>query len=186
MRARMALCLAAVLLAGCVQAPERLTVGAVAPHFELTSLEGPSLDSRKLLGRNIVLNFWATWCLPCLREIPELIRLSEEVDSVEVVGIALDAEGADAVRPFVAKHGIQYTVLLGSEEVFQRFNGLTIPYTLVLDPSHRVVNIYSGPVTRAAIERDLASLIATGPPRDRFPAETARFQPAMSDMEEKT
>jgi len=145
-----------VLLAlGCApEPPPRLTVGGELPAFSLESLAGGKVESGSLAGRTVVVNFWATWCGPCLKEIPELKQLAAD-DRVEVVGIALDEEGLLAVKPFVEAHGMDYTILFGNQEVFQRMGGYSIPYTLVVDGEQRVVNIYRGPATRAAIEEDL-------------------------------
>ncbi|RMH17253.1 MAG: TlpA family protein disulfide reductase [Acidobacteria bacterium] len=135
----------------------RLHPGAPSPPFTLAALDGASFDSRSLAGRPAVLNFWATWCQPCWREIPELQALARE-GRVAVVSIALDEEGARTVAPFVARRGIDYPVLLGDQELFRRFDGLTIPYTLLLDPAQRVARIYRGPTSRAAIEADLVEI----------------------------
>jgi cytochrome c biogenesis protein CcmG/thiol:disulfide interchange protein DsbE len=137
--------------------PASVVVGGQAPSFSLRSLDGTMVQSNGLKGNVVVLNFWATWCQPCMTEIPELKQLAANSKAM-VIGIALDQDGAKAIKPFVASNNINYTVLVGDEEVFQRFNGLGIPYTLVLDPSQRIVKIYRGPTTRAAIEQDLKSI----------------------------
>jgi len=148
-------CLAGAM-AGCGvdSNPENVVVGSHAPDFALTSLDGTTVKSESLKGDVVVLNFWATWCQPCMSEIPELKEFAAD-SKVKVVGIALDESGLNAVKPFVENHQINYTVLLGDEGLFQRFNGLGIPYTLVLDPSQRIVKIYRGPTTKAALEADL-------------------------------
>ena len=144
-----------LLLAACGSEPSaRLRIGDAVPDFTLPKLGGGELQATDLAGHVVVLNFWATWCQPCLHEIPVLKRLDEE--GVRIVGIALDEEGERAVRPFVEHHGIAYTQLLGDQEVFQRFSGLTIPYTLVLDAERRIVNLYRGPATRDALLSDIA------------------------------
>ncbi len=148
-------------LLGCGGSPPRVAVGAPVPEFSLASLDGGTVDSRSLQDGAVVLNFWATWCRPCLREIPELKQLAAD-PRVEVVSIALDEEGARAVGPFVARHDIDYPVLLGNQEIFQRMGGLTIPYTLVLDGSRQVVNIYRGPATRVDVEQDLRRMEEQG------------------------
>ena len=137
--------------------PASIVVGSQAPSFSLTSLDGTTIKSGALKGNVVVLNFWATWCQPCMTEIPELKQLAAS-SKVKVVGIALDQEGEKTIKPFVTSHQINYTVLVGNEEVFQRFNGLGIPYTLVLDPSQRIVKIYRGPTTREALEQDLLAI----------------------------
>ena len=137
--------------------PASVVVGGQAPSFSLTALDGTTVKSSALKGSVVVLNFWATWCQPCMSEIPELKEFAAS-SKAKVVGIALDEDGLKAVKPFVANHGINYTVLLGDQDIFQRFNGIGIPYTLVLDPAQRIVKIYRGPTTRAAIEQDLKSI----------------------------
>ncbi len=150
--------LALLVLAGCESAggtsPENVVVGNNAPDFALSALDGTTVKSNSLKGNVVVLNFWATWCQPCMGEIPELKEFAA-TSKVKVVGIALDEDGLKAVKPFVDDHKINYTVLLGDQEVFQRFNGLGIPYTLVLDRSQRIVKIYRGPATKASLEEDV-------------------------------
>ncbi len=139
---------------GGVAAP--LRVGQQAPEFSLPTLDGGELHSSSLHGGEpVILNFWATWCQPCMKEIPELKEMAANPE-VHVVGIALDEEGARAVKPFVDHHGLDYTIVLGNQEVFQRFSGFSIPFTLVLDPSWKIVNIHRGPASREDLDADLA------------------------------
>lgn len=137
--------------------PANVAVGNKAPDFSLTALDGTTIKSSSLKGSPVVLNFWATWCAPCATEIPELKQLAAN-SQVKVIGIALDQDGVKTIRPFVQSNNINYTVLVGDEEIFQRFNGVGIPYTLVLDSSQRIVKIYRGPATRESIEQDLRSI----------------------------
>jgi thiol-disulfide isomerase/thioredoxin len=150
-----------VVLEGCSTAqavkPEDVIVGNTIPDFSVTSLEGKTINKDSLKGEVVVLNFWASWCTPCMSEIPELKELAAQ-SKVKVVGIALDENGAESVKPFVEAHQINYTVAVGSQELFQEFNGVGIPYTLVLDPSQHIVKIYRGPTNRASLEADLGMI----------------------------
>jgi hypothetical protein len=92
-----------------------------------------------------------------MAEIPELKQLAAS-SKAKVVGIALDENGLASVKPFVEAHQINYTVALGSQELFQEFNGVGIPYTLVLDPSQHIVKIYRGPTNRESLEADLKTI----------------------------
>jgi len=96
-----------------------------------------------------------------MKEIPDLKKVAAS-SGAKVVGIALDEDGLKAVKPFVERFEIDktenYTVLLGNQETFQRFNGFGIPYTLLLDRSQRVVKLYRGPATRESIEQDLRTI----------------------------
>ena len=84
-----------------------------------------------------------------------MLKQLAESSGAKVVGIALDQGGLETVKPFVEKNGINYIVLLGNEDVFNRFKGFAIPYTIVLDRNQRIVNIYRGPTTRESIEQDM-------------------------------
>lgn len=150
--------LVVVMLQGCGSAqavkPEDVVVGNTIPDFSVKSLDGKTIDKASLKGQPVVLNFWASWCTPCMAEIPELKELAES-SKARVVGIALDETGLETVKPFVAAHQINYTVGIGTQDLFQQFNGVGIPYTLVLDSSQQIVKIYRGPTNRAALEADL-------------------------------
>ena len=153
--------LSSVVLGGCGSAqavkPEDVIVGNTIPDFSVTSLEGKTINKDSLKGQVVVLNFWASWCTPCMAEIPELKELAAS-SNAKVVGIALDENGLATVKPFVDAHQINYTVALGSQELFQEFNGVGIPYTLVLDPSQQIVKIYRGPTKRESLEADLRKI----------------------------
>ncbi len=146
----------ALLLVSCSGEPRdpNISIGKAIPAFELAELDGEAVSSQSYLGKPVVLNFWATWCRPCLKEIPTLKAIDKD-SPAKVVTIAIDVEGESIVRPFVEKHDIDYTVLIGDLEVFQRFNGSGVPYTMVLDSSLRIVNVHRGYVSMRTIERDL-------------------------------
>jgi len=92
-----------------------------------------------------------------MAEIPELQELAA-TSKAKVVGIALDERGLETIKPFVESHKINYTVLVGDQDIFQQFNGVGIPYTLVLDPAQRIVKVYRGPTNRASLEADLKTI----------------------------
>ena len=156
-----AACLIAAGLQGCGGSPdirpEDVVVGNTIPDFSLESLDGKTVDKNSLKGEVVVLNFWASWCAPCMSEIPDLKQVAAGAKA-KVVAIALDEAGRETVRPFAESHGINYTVLVGNQEVFQQFNGVGIPYTLVLDRSQRIVKVYRGPASRESLEADLRSI----------------------------
>lgn len=101
-----------------------------------------------------MVTFWATWCRPCLKDIPELNALVRD-DGIAVVAIALDADGWTAVEPFLADHPFAPTVVLGDEKLFRRFDGFAIPYTLVVDAEGLVQGVFRGTVTRDEVLRGL-------------------------------
>ena len=156
--AALLMCLAVVALTGCTGEPavrpEDVVVGNTIPDFTLKSLDGRVVDKASLKGEAVVLNFWASWCTNCRAEIPELKQVAAG-SKAKVIGIALDETGAETVKPFVESQGINYQVLLGDQETFQQFNGVAIPYTLVLDGSQRIVRIYRGHAGREELEAAL-------------------------------
>lgn len=139
-------------LVACGGTPPPVAVGYPAPSFELPALGGGTLAKAELAGRPMVISFWATWCQPCHREIPVLNQLADD-GSAEVVAISLDEGGWPAVERFVAEREINYRVVLGNQEVFARFDGVAIPYTLVLDASGTIVAVHRGPVGQEELER---------------------------------
>ncbi len=153
----LSLLLAMLLLLGSCQGGRHpdIRVGSAIPELELPTLAGETVSMRDdYAGRPVVLNFWATWCRPCVKEIPTLKAISQD-SAFQVVTVAIDDDGASIVQPFVDRHGIEYPVLLGDKETFARFNGRAIPYTLVLDASLEIVSIRQGYVSLRSLERDL-------------------------------
>jgi len=136
---------------------EDVKVGGRLPAFSLKSLSGETITSRSYQGNILIVNFWASWCEPCKKEMPMLKQLAESSEA-KVVGIALDEDGPKTVKPFVEKYGINYTILLGNQDVFNRFQGFGIPYTLVVDREQQIVGIYRGPVTRETLEQDVKKI----------------------------
>jgi thiol-disulfide isomerase/thioredoxin len=155
-------CLFAAALTGCGSAgqqPDEVKVGGPAPHFSLRAIDGTTVSSDSLKGEVVILSFWSTTCPTCVGEIPTLNALASR-PGVQVVGVALDRGGEGVVKPFVqgGRRRVDYPVVLGNEEVFRRFDGFNIPYTLVLDPARRVARIYRGPVSQETLEVDVQAL----------------------------
>jgi len=155
--------LAVSLLTGCGEARQPLEAGHPMPAFRLPALDGSTVTSESLQGEPLILNFWATWCQPCQHEIPELQHVAQE-EGVRVVGIALDTEGEPVVAPFVKKKGMTYTILLGNQQVFSRFDGFGIPFTVVADSEGTVINLYRGRVSREVLLADVRRIRATERP----------------------
>ncbi len=101
--------------------------------FTATALDGSEFDLSTLAGRVVLLDFWGTWCAPCIHAFPKLNRLHEEFgDRLTVVGLAFYSGEIDTLAGFVAEHDLGYTVLAGAEESLGRFEILAFPsYVLV-------------------------------------------------------
>ena len=130
----------------------------------MPDLEGKPRKVADWAGNVVVVNFWATWCPPCLKEIPEFIRLQEKLagKGVQFVGIAADQP--EKVRQFAAKMQINYPILLGEMDVIEmaRLAGNTsggLPFTVVLDRKGRWVQSEMGALDEAKLSGILAPLL---------------------------
>jgi thiol-disulfide isomerase/thioredoxin len=136
------------------------------PEFSLPDLQGHETASSTWAGKVVVINFWATWCPPCLREIPLLAEAQERYRNLQVVGIAID-NGEDVAR-FVGEHRLNYPVLLGgtnavemSRRLGNRLQGL--PFTVIFDRQGNRIHSQIGELTPASLEKHLGPLLgATG------------------------
>jgi thiol:disulfide interchange protein len=128
-----------------------VSAGLVGTPF--TTLEGAPLSTADWKGKVVVLNYWATWCVPCRAEIPEFNKMQDELGAkgVDVVGISMDEGGAEAVKPFLLQNPMKYTVGLGSGAMDQ------LPVTVVLDRNGNTVQRFDGLAKpeeiRAAVEK---------------------------------
>ena len=108
----------------------------------------------------MVLNFWATWCPPCKREIPDFIDLQTAygLRGVQIVGIALDEP--EKVREFALENGMNYPVLLGSDDVSMKYGGIEgIPTTFIIDKSGKIVSKFEGFRSRQLFESEIQKLL---------------------------
>ena len=144
-------------VAGCSVEGQGVQKAGRAPSFSLAAADGRVVSSDSLKGQVVLVSFWSTTCGPCVREVPDLQHLDDS-GRAKVVAIALDPGGWKVVRPFVERHAIRYSVLLGNEEVFERFDGYAPPYSLLLDSEQQVARVYRGAVSRSVVERDIEAL----------------------------
>ena len=110
-----------------------------------SKLEGGSIDTAALSGKVVVVNFWATWCVPCIQEIPSFNKLHKDfaAQGVAVLGISMDDEAA-RVQPFLKKHPMDYPVGVGSETLSKQYNLDLLPVTLVFDRTGKQVKRFEG------------------------------------------
>ena len=123
--------------------------------FDLKDTAGQSQRLADLKGKWVVVNFWATWCAPCVKEIPDIAAFaSAQVSNVRVLGIALDWDDEKQVKAFARKVGLTYPLVLGndaSEKAFGKLKGL--PTTIVYDPAGKIVYRKTGTVSKELLER---------------------------------
>lgn len=106
-----------------------------APDFKKTDLEGQTIRLSDFKDKVVLLNFWATWCGPCRREIPALIKLQQEFnEQLVIIGIALDEEGFDVVRPYAEEMNINYPIVTDDYSYGEKLGGIyMVPTTYIID-----------------------------------------------------
>jgi cytochrome c biogenesis protein CcmG/thiol:disulfide interchange protein DsbE len=142
-RARLAAAVVMVLaVAGAACAQAKTDTEAVpAPEFSLRDLQGNSLSMSSYKGKVLVLNFWATWCPPCRREIPDFIEAYKELKDkgLEILGVSVDELSADALRDWTQKAGMNYPVAMATPKIIADYRpGEYIPATIVIDRRGRI------------------------------------------------
>jgi cytochrome c biogenesis protein CcmG/thiol:disulfide interchange protein DsbE len=144
-----------------VAAPAALA--APAAQFSLPGADGKTVKLSNFKGKVVILDFWATWCPPCREEIPDFISLQKQYGpkGLQVVGIALDQEGGDVVRPFMKQMGINYPIALDPESTSTAsYGGVRgIPTTFVIDRKGNIVKKYVGATPKATFLADIKPLL---------------------------
>jgi cytochrome c biogenesis protein CcmG/thiol:disulfide interchange protein DsbE len=154
-------------LAGCGARPSAppaaaMGVGAIAPEFELPDIHGAKVHLSDSKGTVRLVDFWTTWCAPCREEVPMFKELHAAYGpkGFTLVGIAMDDEGLEKVKPFVEENGIDYLTLIGTEPVAESFGGVVgYPTLFLLDREGKVVEYWVGPVPRAVLEQKIQALL---------------------------
>ncbi len=165
------LCVVASLLAiaifgvSCKKAHERVTGGGEAPDFTLSNLQGGSMTLSKLRGKVVLVEFWATWCLPCRESVPELNKVYEKFKdkNFELLGISVD-RGGDAlsrVRAFVKEYAIIYPIMVDSGTVNVAYGVSGIPAMFIIDKEGKVVSRHMGfiPGFAQTISKEIEGLL---------------------------
>ncbi len=135
--------------------PPGREVSPLLPPLTLPDLTGQEQALRAAPDEITVLNFWATWCVPCLKELPELVALHHQWQGrgVHVVGVAIDSGAPADIRAFAARQGMDYTLRLGTQQWARTHFGIFgLPVTLVVDRHGQIRQRLLGPQTGAQFE----------------------------------
>lgn len=139
---------------------------AQIPYFELKDLNNNYVTYEQVKGEKLtVIDFWATWCQPCLRSIPELIKLSDafEEQGVKFIGISVDGpRNQSKLKPFVTSIGVKYTILRDiNGEIMSELNVTAVPTLIIYDGNGKQVFIHEGfrPGDERIIKQELEKLL---------------------------
>jgi peroxiredoxin len=125
-----------------------LTEGSPAPPLRLTAMQGGEVDREDYRGRVVLVNFWATWCPPCVEEMPSLERLHRTLgpEGLVVLGVSIDEDGG-ALQDFVKRAGVTFPILRdpGGRKAAAAWRTTGWPETFVVDRSGRIVRKIVGP-----------------------------------------
>ena len=133
-----------------------------APNFTLSSTEFEEVSLTDYEGKVVLLDFWATWCKPCEEEIPIFVELYDQYHArgFEIIGVSLDEEGIEVIKPFIEKLGVNYKILLAEPEIVEKYKLTAIPSAFLINRMGRIVKVFDGAQGEKAIyEKALQELL---------------------------
>ena len=138
-------------------------ISDAAPDFTLYTLDGDEVKLSDYLGKVVILDFWATWCAPCRKGIPDLISIQNEYkDDLVVIGISLDQPATqDQLIPFIKNYGINYPIVLGDLEVSAAYGNIqAIPTSFIIDQEGNIINKHIGLVPKSTLVEEINLLLS--------------------------
>jgi thiol-disulfide isomerase/thioredoxin len=131
---------------------------AQAADFKVTDTNGKTHSLSGYKGKWVLVNYWATWCPPCLEEIPDLIALHEnKKNNLVVIGVAMDYRNAKQVTDFAEGLLVEYPIVLGTPEIVSQIGPVQgLPTTYLFNPEGKMVAQQVGLITRASVESYIA------------------------------
>lgn len=140
-----------------------LPVPRRAPDFAVKTLAGESVSLTSFKGKAVLLDFWATWCAPCLATMPELQKLHERYagKGLVVLGVSIDEKGAKAVKPFMEKRKLSYAIALDSSDkpAWKSYRVKGIPMLFLIDREGVIVKQWTGKPERKEVEEAVQSAL---------------------------
>jgi thiol-disulfide isomerase/thioredoxin len=135
----------------------------LAPDFTLAQLaDGKPLTLSSYRGKIVLLDFWATWCIPCREEIPHFVELQEKYgdQGLQIIGVSMD-DSPDPVRPFAQQFRMNYPIVMGNAKIGEEYGGvLGLPIAFLLDRDGRIVKKHIGATAAEVFESEITFLLA--------------------------
>ena len=137
-----------------------LAEGSVAPDFTLKTFSGQTVNLKELRGKRVLINFWASWCPPCLRETPDLKAAYNELreENVAFIGIGTQ-DDTDKLKKFSDDNSLPYTIVEDPKgTVGDRYSVLGLPTTILVDSQGIVRKVFTGPITKDQVMTEVGKL----------------------------
>lgn len=142
--------------------PTVSVVGQIRPDFTLPDIEGKQRNVKEWDGKIKLINFWATWCPPCLREMPAFIEMQEQFAKKDFVVLGIAVDRKDAVETFVETMDINYPILIGDAAALELTslygNRLgVLPFSVFVGKDNKIISVHNGEITAETIKNILLS-----------------------------
>jgi peroxiredoxin len=137
-------------------------IGEKAPEFSLKDVNGQERKLSDFKNKVVIIDFWATWCPPCRKEIPHFISLYDQYkrQGLEIIGVAMDQNPEKVLPEFIRKNNVNYTILFGNEKVYDSYGGIqAIPTTFILDKEGNIRKRYIGYNEKEVFEKEIKELL---------------------------